>query len=596
MIWTILMALLAALIALDTLRMRGRLQSIGTLPVSEAPADPDYVFITAPGVTLDDATRRGATAFARERGFEQLDLIPRDLPTIRALSLAQILDLERYRRDRTTPGRTAGHAQLVTRAIAERAGVVDAVPADDPAFAQLAARLKYFTARADLAIAPAEHARSLDNARRLDTLHVVLGPATGAALAAQPIFWTLIALGLVFAPIAGWIALAAWHLQAPGALAGSGLRPRDLVLATVFRFPIELWLLVRTIASGRSHVAARAQRPAYDALLAGDTSRLLEPRRVDCPLCGSTELAVHLHSPDLFQHKPGAFTLDRCASCGVVFQNPRLSIDGLDFYYKDFYDGLGEAGMEMIFGYGAEPYHNRALMMKAVATPARWLDVGGGHGHFCATAREHLPATQFDGLDFGDAITEAAARGWVDKAYRGMFPDVAPTIAGAYDAISMSHYLEHVRDPKAELAAAQLALSPGGPLMIEVPDPEYRLGRVLGKWWLPWFQPQHQHLIPADRLGQLLRDAGFTPLVWHYREAHQVVDFFFAAWLLLDRIAPPAYQPWRWRGGGGSLWHTFVWTLGTPLIALGILTDHAVKPFLRSRRHTNTYRVLARRD
>ena len=43
-----------------------------------------------------------------------------------------------------------------------------------------------------------------------------------------------------------------------------------------------------------------------------------------------------------------------------MFQNPRLSLDGLDFYYKDFYDGLGEDGMEFVFGFGVEPYLDRA--------------------------------------------------------------------------------------------------------------------------------------------------------------------------------------------------------------------------------------------
>src|SRR5207237_653225 len=83
---------------------------------------------------------------------------------------------------------------------------------------------------------------------------------------------------------------------------------------------------------------------------------------------------VHLRSRDLLQHKPGRFTLARCRACRHIFQNPRLSLAGLDFYYKDFYDGIGEAGMEFIFGYGVAPYLARARMMKAareLAPPKR---------------------------------------------------------------------------------------------------------------------------------------------------------------------------------------------------------------------------------
>ena len=33
------------------------------------------------------------------------------------------------------------------------------------------------------------------------------------------------------------------------------------------------------------------------------------------------------------------FTLEQCGDCGHVFQNPRLTPEGLEFYYRDFYDG-----------------------------------------------------------------------------------------------------------------------------------------------------------------------------------------------------------------------------------------------------------------
>jgi hypothetical protein len=320
-----------------------------------------------------------------------------------------------------------------------------------------------------------------------------------------------------------------------------------------------------------------------------------EPRRDTCPLCESRDLAVHLRTGDLLQHKPGRFTLERCGGCGHVFQNPRLSLAGLDFYYRDFYDGLGEAGMEFIFGYGIAPYIARARMVKRAreTAPARWLDVGAGHGHFCIAARAELPDTRFDGLDLSESIDEAKRRGWIDTAYRGLFPELAADLAGQYDTISMSHYLEHTIDPRLELDAARVALADHGSLLIEVPDPEFKLGRVLGRYWLPWFQPQHQHLLSVKNLERLLRERGFTPVEWHRGAAHQRVDLFFASYLLLDRIAPPAHLPWRWRGAAASAWRLFVWTAGSPLVLAAILTDNALGPLLSRARVSNTYRVLA---
>ncbi|HEV7558548.1 MAG TPA: class I SAM-dependent methyltransferase [Kofleriaceae bacterium] len=589
---------LAAIFILDSLRMRGRLSALAVAPPSGDEVSANHRFVTAPGVALDDTTQRAVSAWARTNGLDLVDIVPQDLPAVRAMSLAQVVDPLRYRRDRIAAGRTVGHAFLVSTDVATRARMADSVD-DAAAFARLAGRLKHFApTTSDLVVATAVRAAPTDYTRRLAVLRAVIGPMTTVAMFVQPVFWLLMGLGVWSSPIAGLVALAAWHLQPLVSIAGTKIRSRDLIVATLFRAPIEVGMLVATIARRRPDPGdpAVAARPIYDSLLAQGTARFFEPRRETCPLCSSGDLRIQVRAHDLLQHKPGTFHLERCRGCGHVFQNPRLTLEGLDFYYKDFYDGLGEQGMEMIFGFGDEPYHARAKSVTEVATPTRWLDVGAGHGHFCCVAKGDLPDTTFDGLDLSESIDEAERRGWVRKGYRGLFPELAPTMAGTYDAVSMSHYLEHTLDPRAEVAAARTALSPGGVLMIEVPDPEFFLGRLLGKYWLPWFQPQHQHLLSVKNLDAILREHQLTPLAWHRGAAHQRVDFFFAVWLALDRIAPPARLPWRWRGAVSSAWRLGVWTVGFPFVVLGLLADRVADPFFRRAKISNTYRVVARRE
>ena len=574
---------LAALLVLDAIRMRGRAGAIAKLAPSDEPAT--HEVLTAPGVTIDDATLRAASAYAREHQLTVLDLVPADLPAIRAMTVLQLVDPPKYRADRLGPGRTAGHAIVIDMALRERAGITP--PVDDAAFTRLAVRLKYY-GKGDVAIADA-HARSIDLAQRFEILRAMIGPTTAMAFAVLPVLWVLLAFGVWLDPTAGLVAVGAWHIQPLLALAGTRMRSRDLAIVLVLRFPIELYTLVRTVFDRRA-VAESTEK--YET----PTDQCWEPRRATCPMCDAGDLVVHLRNSDLLQHKPGHFTLERCVTCSHIFQNPRLSLEGLAYYYRDFYDGLGESGMEFIFGFGAQPYHARAKMMRDVSQPVRWLDVGAGHGHFCIAARDELPDTRFDGLDLSESIDEAKRRGWVDTAYRGLFPDLAPSIAGRYDAISMSHYLEHTLDPRAEIDAAHIALEPGGCLLIEVPDPDFVLGRLLRRYWLPWFQPQHLHLVPAKNLELLLQERGFTPLVWHRGAAHQRVDFFFASWLFLDRIAPSPTLPWRKRGMLAGAWRTLVWTLGSSLIITGILVDNLVGPLFARARVSNTYRVVARKE
>ena len=581
--------LLAAILLLDAFRMRGR---VGKLAVLEPSDDPPtgYRVITAPGIELEPETIRAAAAYARTHDLALLDLIPRNLGSMRALGFAQLVDPVEYRADKLGPGRTAGHAFLVADAVFERSGAT--APTDDEAFAKLATRIKHY-GKADAAIAPLERAHAQDLANRYKLLYTALGPGTPIALGVLVAMWALIGLGLWLSPLAGLIALGAWQLQPLIGLGATHLRPRDLLPFTILRAPIELYVLARTLAGRRPDVdEAAAAKPVYDKLIE-NMGTFWEPRRETCPVCDSKDLAVHLRHGDLFQHKPGTFTLERCRACRHVFQNPRLSLAGLDFYYKDFYDGLGETGMEFIFGFGKQPYLDRLHMVRDVAPPSRWLDVGAGHGHFCVAARAELPDTAFDGLDLSESIEEAKRRGWVDTAYRGLFPEVAPEIAGRYDAVSMSHYLEHTLDPRRELEAAHTALADKGCLMIEVPDPEFWVGKLLRRYWLPWFQPQHLHFLSVANLDRLLRERGFTPVTWHRGKAHQKVDFFFAAWLFLDRLAPPRKLPWRWRGALAGAWRTGVWTLGSPLFVVAILFDNLIGPVFSRGRVSNTYRVVA---
>jgi SAM-dependent methyltransferase len=354
--------------------------------------------------------------------------------------------------------------------------------------------------------------------------------------------------------------------------------------------------------SGKEEKRARiaALRPAYQRDLTAGPDRFFAALRPDCPWCGSVLLAPRLHTTDLLQHKPGRFTLDRCADCGHVFQNPQLTEEGLEFYYRDFYDGLGEQRMSGTFGGRTAMYRSRAeSMLPYDPAPKTWLDVGTGHGHFCAAARTVLPGTSFDGLDFTDGVELAAREGRVDHAYRGAFPALAPELAARYDVVSMFHYLEHSTDPDRELRAAHEAVRPGGHLLVEVPDPESRYARLLGRWWLPWLQPQHLHFMPVANLRRRLTELGFTVVAEQHAEPHDPVDLLAAVWLALDRAAPREDAPWLPEPPGGlrRAARTALLLAGVPALVTATLLDRfAVRPLAHRLGVANAYRLVARRD
>jgi ubiquinone/menaquinone biosynthesis C-methylase UbiE len=336
-----------------------------------------------------------------------------------------------------------------------------------------------------------------------------------------------------------------------------------------------------------------ATRSRYQADLAEGTARFLQPRRRDCPWCGSPALQVHVVSPDILQGKPGSFTLERCRGCGHIFQNPRLNAAGLEFYYRDFYDGLGATAAQLCFSLLRKAYRRRARLLPPHAAPRAWLDVGTGYAHFCRTARQIWPQTRFAGLDLGDGVLQAKRRGWIDDAYQGSFVDLAGTLTGRYDVVSMHHYLEHTTDPLDEIHAAARVLPPGGHLLIEVPDPECTPARLLGRYWSHWMQPQHLHMFPADNLEQALTTSGFSVVTVEHNRADLGQDFLPSVALLLAALAPDPGRPWATRPPTRTdhARRATVLLLAPPTLLSGLLLDRTVRQLLPYR--SNAYRILA---
>ncbi|MFI1162961.1 class I SAM-dependent methyltransferase [Streptomyces sp. NPDC020801] len=345
------------------------------------------------------------------------------------------------------------------------------------------------------------------------------------------------------------------------------------------------------------------RRIAYAAELAHGTDHFHEPRREDCPWCGSGRLRTRLCAPDLLQHKPGSFTVDQCRDCGHAFQNPRLTPEGLAFYHRDYDetdpDGLPDPVL------AARRSHRRhrsdARLLWHVGEPESWLDVGTGHGHFPEAAREVFPYTSFDGLDPTPRVQRARRAGRVEEAHIGHLadPDITARLRGRYDVVSVFHHLAHVPDPRAELRGALNALRPGGHLLIELPDPGSAFALLLGRWWLPHGQPRHLHLMPLHNLRAELESRGCTVLVTDRRTPHTPNDLSAALALALTHFLPAADAPWHATPPSDlqRALRTLLAAATSPLVDAAAAVDLALSPLLsRIPGFSNTYRVVARRD
>ncbi|MFJ6988037.1 MULTISPECIES: class I SAM-dependent methyltransferase [unclassified Streptomyces] len=310
-----------------------------------------------------------------------------------------------------------------------------------------------------------------------------------------------------------------------------------------------------------------------------------EPRRDTCPWCGSARLRTRLRAPDLIHRRPGTFGLDQCRDCAHTFQNPRLSAEGLDLYRRS--PGEQDAARLAARVLAARTARRRlratARVMLPFPEPESWLDVGTGQALFPAAARDVFAYTAFDGVDPTSRVVSARDAGRLEEAHQGELshPGTYTRLRARYDVVSMLHHLEHTLDPRAELAAALHALRPGGHLLLELPDPQSAFAALLGKWWVPYGQPRHLHLIPLANLRAELESRGCAVVRADRGGAHVPHDLSAALSVALTRAIPAP--------------RTGLLRATAPLVAAATALDHTLAPLLRHTRFSNTYRLIARK-
>jgi SAM-dependent methyltransferase len=83
-----------------------------------------------------------------------------------------------------------------------------------------------------------------------------------------------------------------------------------------------------------------------------------------------------------------------------------------------------------------------------------------------------------------------------------------PIPGGPFDAIVMSHVLEHLPDPLASLREVRAAMTPGAVLYVAVPDMDSMQFRIFGKKWDVISPLVHLQYFTSRSLEKLLDRCG----------------------------------------------------------------------------------------
>jgi SAM-dependent methyltransferase len=271
-----------------------------------------------------------------------------------------------------------------------------------------------------------------------------------------------------------------------------------------------------------------------------------------CPVCAAGSHTSLYVSGDWLYRVPGEFKLVRCNECAVVYLQDRPDSQSLKLYYPDdAYYAYGRRGSHELFartnrlasiwyaikrGILAHRYNYKHLgswkhLSFLTHLPLLWplinratfqlkvllheyvengslLEVGCGSGAYLDLMRA-LGWKRVVGVDFSAKAVKMATDTLGLEVYCGELNEVGLE-PDSFDAVSLSHTLEHVPDPVTFLCDVRRVMKPGARLAIIVPNVESLSSRVYADYWLALEPPRHLVNFNRRGLATALERAGFS--------------------------------------------------------------------------------------
>lgn len=254
----------------------------------------------------------------------------------------------------------------------------------------------------------------------------------------------------------------------------------------------------------------------------------IKAKKVRCNLCGENNSNFLFESHDRQYNNPEIFKLVRCRRCGLVYLNPRPL--KFEKYYPSCYEPFRLPKVTFPESLtskflSSERYYkkNKNSIDQILSKVFEWLyspvpnslsgkilDVGCGSGAKLYGLKKR--GWDVYGVDTSlDAVDFAKKKLNLEKVYLGTI-ESKKFPPGFFNAVLLSHVIEHLQDPKKTLREIKRILKPEGLLIITTPNFASLNSKIFRQFWFPLETPRHLYLFTPSTLIKLLSSVGLVTL------------------------------------------------------------------------------------
>lgn len=289
-----------------------------------------------------------------------------------------------------------------------------------------------------------------------------------------------------------------------------------------------------------------------------------------CAICGKPGKILYRGLRDRLFTAPGNWNLKKCpdSACGLLWLDPMPIVEDIAKAYATYYThgehqrptpepssadrlvrAIRQSYLAHTYGYSdlvqrthgktvsrllgslayLHPFRRAWLDFSMMFLPyrpgGRLLEIGCGSGEMLRSFANSGWQTQ--GLDF-DPAAVAASRAKGLRVELGTLEDQFYDPA-RFDAVVMSHVIEHVHDPVGLLAECRRILKPGGTLALVTPNAGALGHRLFGCSWFFLDPPRHLHIFTMAALRSALLAAGFERSEYTFSSLRDAAETFIGS-------------------------------------------------------------------